>query len=900
MEHDEEKKSVEITTFVDYRKSKQYKTFYEGFCKFIRVIPNIKNYIGKRYVCNIKILKVLIELYSIESSYKDINDINMIRSEKEIQDTLLMVNENDLMDMRTLEYRADSNATNSTQEQKYAKASRGTEDPSSAVQSGKIDRFLGNLSISGTIGFLNVYKYIPVKGDEIYFKELVHAYNTNRPKVMYTLYNRISRKCLLHQNIEGYSIFQWVLEYTAEIIIFDVLKYYKIKYKSLTRPGKNNNTPLMLLTSRGYSSLNVVFMNNNFTKKDLFYLNDEGKNAYYYMFKKNFEKLHYIIKDFHITIKDLNLHENNYQYMDLLFDSNKRIPMFNFVKKLKFVKKGLYILDNLQNINLPNSYYVLRIEIKHITLELLKKLELMFIHNHSQEIVDISKYIIHKESHMLYLFFEKNNLNFIDIITSNINIYDKKSLFYQYYHNMFRLTELNIYIRSIDEVQFVISEHKYYDKIHYKLQVIPFYDLCIEQKEYKNTDINYEKRFCDFAENPNYDNILDFIVGSVEKRLYSIIILDKYLQGSYNLNILSYTKEVFVQTIFDILPNSVVNSYISFDNRIIKVFYIHASCGSMGDIYFGEIIINGQKFDVVFKVGVAYAAHVMSPPSPWLKELEIFTFIQKLICSKKHKCKGECKCGWRFVTKMLGWTVSNYSSFIIIDKCESNLLDYVKNTPNVSIPRLVLEIVMGLEVLHKAGIIHRDIKPSNILIRNGHIYISDFGISKFACGLSTRISAKKTKMHASGTRHGIWELIALPACGTPKYMSLMLYNKWFGQDKNLNIQYEEPLEPKRVPYNELIDIWSLGITILVMLDPNHFENYDKYWRKHKLGENIYRMAFIPMVMHNINTYVLDCDHIPEEWKQILTKCIFREIDDRCSAEVLVDIIKRSFGFDKNY
>ncbi|CAG8704963.1 249_t:CDS:2, partial [Dentiscutata heterogama] len=41
------------------------------------------------------------------------------------------------------------------------------------------------------------------------------------------------------------------------------------------------------------------------------------------------------------------------------------------------------------------------------------------------------------------------------------------------------------------------------------------------------------------------------------------------------------------------------------------------------------------------------------------------------------------------------------------------------------------EIVLGIEELHRLGIVYRDLKPENILIgRDGHIVLTDFGLSK--------------------------------------------------------------------------------------------------------------------------------------------------------------------------
>ena len=40
-------------------------------------------------------------------------------------------------------------------------------------------------------------------------------------------------------------------------------------------------------------------------------------------------------------------------------------------------------------------------------------------------------------------------------------------------------------------------------------------------------------------------------------------------------------------------------------------------------------------------------------------------------------------------------------------------------------------ILVGLNDMHKKGIIHRDIKPANILLHNGIAKIADFGFAKF-------------------------------------------------------------------------------------------------------------------------------------------------------------------------
>ena len=51
--------------------------------------------------------------------------------------------------------------------------------------------------------------------------------------------------------------------------------------------------------------------------------------------------------------------------------------------------------------------------------------------------------------------------------------------------------------------------------------------------------------------------------------------------------------------------------------------------------------------------------------------------------------------------------------------------------PENEVKIYLAEIILGIEELHKNGIIHRDIKLDNILIdNNGHACLTDFGLSK--------------------------------------------------------------------------------------------------------------------------------------------------------------------------
>jgi len=74
------------------------------------------------------------------------------------------------------------------------------------------------------------------------------------------------------------------------------------------------------------------------------------------------------------------------------------------------------------------------------------------------------------------------------------------------------------------------------------------------------------------------------------------------------------------------------------------------------------------------------------------------------------------------------------------------------------------EILLALEYLHIRGIIYRDLKPENVLLdQDGHIRLSDFGLSK------------KGLLPESGAK-------AFTFCGTPEYLAPEIL-KGVGHDK---------------------------------------------------------------------------------------------------------------------
>ena len=73
--------------------------------------------------------------------------------------------------------------------------------------------------------------------------------------------------------------------------------------------------------------------------------------------------------------------------------------------------------------------------------------------------------------------------------------------------------------------------------------------------------------------------------------------------------------------------------------------------------------------------------------------------------------------------------------YLITDLCEESLSEFIDFRTVEHLqehgPRMIKEILSGLEFLHGIRILHRDLKPSNILVDiAGHMKLADFGISR--------------------------------------------------------------------------------------------------------------------------------------------------------------------------
>ncbi|KAI0356939.1 kinase-like protein [Trametes cingulata] len=133
------------------------------------------------------------------------------------------------------------------------------------------------------------------------------------------------------------------------------------------------------------------------------------------------------------------------------------------------------------------------------------------------------------------------------------------------------------------------------------------------------------------------------------------------------------------------------------------------------------------------------------------------------------------------------WRSAGEHLHILTDVCTGGDLSFYEGRYSEDMLALVsAEVILGLNHLHRLGIVHHDIKPSNILVNAaGHCVISDYGGAQFL---------------------DRWKRIERDPCSMPV----------------LTIQYAAPelMSQNYVAYpayNQAVDYWSLGATLVSLL-----------------------------------------------------------------------------------
>ncbi|OHT11353.1 Serine/threonine-protein kinase Sgk1 [Tritrichomonas foetus] len=188
----------------------------------------------------------------------------------------------------------------------------------------------------------------------------------------------------------------------------------------------------------------------------------------------------------------------------------------------------------------------------------------------------------------------------------------------------------------------------------------------------------------------------------------------------------------------------------------------------------------------------------------------------------------------------------------------------------------IAEITLALEYLHKKGIVYRDLKPENVLLdRDGHIKLSDFGLSKTIskkcrgetfCGTAEYIAPEIVKHQQYGVEIDWWELGILTF--------ELLFGKVPFENENRLRLYTSIVNDHQIYPDNVPDEISSFINMLLQKDPINRGNFcgivsHRFFKNISFNDVLEKKIvpeFIPLEKNYSNSPIYDKSVSPEAGK----------------------------------
>lgn len=142
--------------------------------------------------------------------------------------------------------------------------------------------------------------------------------------------------------------------------------------------------------------------------------------------------------------------------------------------------------------------------------------------------------------------------------------------------------------------------------------------------------------------------------------------------------------------------------------------------------------------------------------------------------------------------------------YLVMELCDCSLPEYLDRTGVINEQNLIKifrDVCKGLQKLHSHKIVHLDIKPENILFSFGHRFkIADLGLARITTNLCGEIPEGDARYLA------------------PELMKIM------------------PNNPESIPDLTKADIFSLGCTLLEIMNGGALPNNGPHWQKIREGD----------------------------------------------------------------